>query len=169
MQLSQNLNESLITDFYINHRSWVYSLLCKKLGSTNDAADLTQDTFVSILSINDLSIIVEPRAYLTTIAHRLMVNHVRRSKIEEAFLDAVALLSENETPSPESISISLEALIQIDHILSGLSKNVRYAFLLNHLEGLSHGEIAQRLNVSKASVRKYLAKALDKCISINQA
>jgi RNA polymerase sigma-70 factor (ECF subfamily) len=164
--MSQN---ALIHQMYIQHNSWLHRWLTKKIGSSVDAADLAQDTFISILHKEDLSFIAEPRAYLTTIAHHLMVNHVRRHKIEQAFLNAIALLSESETPSPETIAISLESLVKIDEMLNGLPSKVRQAFLLSHLEGLSHLEIAERLNISKSCVRKYLAKALAQCVIVNQA
>lgn len=157
---------SLITELYQTHNSWLMGWLCKKLGCSFDAADLMQDTFSRILQKDDLADIKEPRAYLTTIAHGLMVNHVRRRDIEAAYLDEIANLPQAEAPSPETINIMIETLTKIDEMLDGLPSKIRNAFLWFQLEGLSHAQIAERLSVSVSSVRQYIAKALLHCITM---
>ena len=67
-----------MTALYESHNLWLTSWLSKKLGCRTDATDLAHDTFLRVLSRQNLQDIVEPRAYLTTIAHGLMVNHLRR-------------------------------------------------------------------------------------------
>lgn len=165
-----NLNatrDSIVTDLYRVHNSWLLGWLRKKLGCSFDAADLMQDTFSKILQKDDLTGIKEPRAYLTTVAHGLMVNHVRRRDIERAYLDALETMPEVEVPSPESLNIMVETLAKIDEMLDGLPDRVRSAFLWCQLEGLSHAEIASRLSISVSSVRQYIAKALLHCLNMN--
>ena len=159
--------DSLITELYQNHNSWLMGWLCKKLGCSFDAADLMQDTFSRVLQKDDLADIKEPRAYLTTIAHGLMVNHVRRRDIEAAYLEEISHLSQAEAPSPETINIMIETLTRIDEMLDGLPSKIRNAFLWFQLEGLSHAQIAERLSVSVSSVRQYIAKALLHCINMS--
>lgn len=163
-----SLQDSLLHDFYISHNAWLFSWLSKKIGSRFDAADLTQDTFVKLMLKDDLAQIAEPRAYITTIAHRLMVNHLRRRKIELACLNAIACLPQSESPSPETLAITIETLVSIDEMLDGLPANVRRAFLWCQLEGISHAAIAARLCVSVSSVRQYISKALLHCIAVRQ-
>lgn len=165
-----NLNatrDSIVTELYRAHNSWLLGWLRKKLGCSFDAADLMQDTFSKILQKDDLTSIKEPRAYLTTVAHGLMINHVRRRDIERAYLDALENMPEVEVPSPESLNIMVETLAKIDEMLDGLPTQVRSAFLWCQLEGLSHAEIASRLSVSVSSVRQYIAKALLHCLNMN--
>jgi RNA polymerase sigma factor (sigma-70 family) len=169
MQPTHALQNSLARDFYINHNSWLYSWLCKKLGSTFDAADLTQDTFLSILLKKDLVSILEPRAYLTKVAHGLMVNHIRRREIERSYLQEISQLPEYHTQSAETRAMALDILIKIDNMLNGLPIKVRSAFLLSQLEGLTYAEIAAELSVSVASVRLYIGKALDHCLAIQES
>lgn len=151
---------------YHSHQSWVYSWLCKKLGSTQDASDLTQDTFVKLLQKTEQISIAEPRAYLTTIAHGLMVNHLRRRDIERALNLALSLHNqENISACPETYFLMLEKLITIDAMLDGLPANVREAFLLHKLDGLGYAEIAENMRLSVSSIKKYIAKALLHCAS----
>jgi RNA polymerase sigma-70 factor (ECF subfamily) len=43
-----------------------------------------------------------PRAYLTTIAQRLLSNHLRRRQIERAYLEALGALPDPVAPPPMS-------------------------------------------------------------------
>jgi RNA polymerase sigma-70 factor (ECF subfamily) len=138
---------------YRAHHGWLHGWLRAKLGNSFDAADLAQDTFVRVL-----------RAYLTTIAKRLLLNHHRRRSVEQAYLEALALMPEALAPSAEQRLIILETLQEIDEMLAGLSLPARQAFLMAQLEGLSHGEIAARLNVSLRTVHRYIAKGFEQCI-----
>jgi RNA polymerase sigma-70 factor (ECF subfamily) len=160
--------DSLISDLYLAHNSWLLNWLRKKLGCSFDAADLMHDTFSKLLQKDDLFSIKEPRAYLTTVAHGLMVNHVRRKDIEKAYLDAIVNMPEIEAPSPEMLNIMVETLSRIDEMLDGLPEKIRTAFLCSQLEGLTHAEIAERLSVSVSSVRQYIAKALLHCLKISE-
>lgn len=154
-----------LADMYANNHRWLVGFLSKKLSCPHSAADIAQDTFVRLLSKTDHVQITEPRAYLTTIANGLMVNHFKRRAIESAYLEALAHIPETATLSPEALSIAIETLVNIDNMLDGLPEKVRMAFLLCQLEGLSHAEIASQLSVSVSSVRKYITRALLHCVA----
>jgi RNA polymerase sigma-19 factor, ECF subfamily len=155
---------SALTALYSDHHGWLLGWLRRKLGSADQAADLAHDTFVRVIAKRDASSIREPRAYLGTIARRVMVDHFRREKLERAYLAALAALPASEEISAERTAIILEALCRIDKLLDGMSVKARKAFLLSQLDGLSYGEIAERLHVSVSSVKKYVAKAIAQCI-----
>src|SRR5690606_20926895 len=150
--MKSSAQNSLLHRFYVNHTAWLYAWLSKKTASRPDAADLTQETFLKLLLNDDLAAVVEPRAYITTIARRLMANHFRRRNIERACLEALAQMPQVQAPSPEALAITIETVIKIDEMLDGLPPKVRRAFLWCQLEGLSHAEIASRLEVSVSSV-----------------
>lgn len=156
-------------ELYISHYRWLVKFLNKKLSCPHSAADIAQDTFVKLLGKSEpLVAISEPRAYLTTIAHGLMVSHIRRRDIERAYFEEIAHLSAEVTPTLEEQAIALEMLIKIDTMLDGLPLKVRRAFIYSQLDGLTHAQIAKTLGVSVASVRQYLAKAITHCIAIRQ-
>lgn len=105
----------------------------------------------------------EPRAFLATIAKGLMFDYFRRAALEQAYLGELLQVPEAEQPSPEEQLLILEDLKSIDRMLGTLSSKARAAFLYNRLDGLSHGEIAERLGVSVSRVRQYLAQAVRQC------
>jgi RNA polymerase sigma-19 factor, ECF subfamily len=152
---------------YSEHQGWLYGWLRKKLGSADNAAELLHDTFLRILSKQRaLESLREPRAYLSTIAHGLVVNHWRRLALEQAYLAALAAQPEPLAPSPEEQQLALDALQQIDRILRGLSPRVREIFLLSQLDGLSYPQIAAQLEVSVNLVQKAMLRAVKHVLTV---
>lgn len=153
-------------ELYSDHHGWLRGWLRKKLGCSDLAADIAHDTFVRILSARDvLAGLNEPRAYLTTTARRLLVDHVRRQRIEQAYLSELALVSQtmDSAPAPEAVLAAIQSLQELVCALGDLSDNAREAFLLHYLDGESQSEVAVRLGVSVRMVQKYLAQALLRC------
>ena len=150
---------------YRDHRGWLLAWLQRSMACRQRAEDLSQDTFVRLLSKHrELASLREPRAYLSTIAHSLLVNHWRRQAIERAYLDALALQPEPHAPSPETTELIIETLLAIDAMLLRLPAKVREAFLLSQLDGLTYAAIATRLQVSERMVKKYMAQAMLQCL-----
>ena len=158
----------LIQRLYQDHQLWLQAWLRRKLGNPTGAADLAQDTFLTLLLKRDLSAILEPRAYLTTIAHGLMVSQLRRNDLEKAYLEALMHIAPTEVPSPETRAMVLQTLIKLDNMLNGLPAHIRNAYLMLQLEGLSYQEISQRLGVSTRTVGSYISKALLHCLLVKQ-
>lgn len=118
-----------------------------------------------IIAARDVPSIREPRAYLTTIAKGLLVNHWRRSAIEQAYWDTLAACPEALSPSPEDHAIILATLQEIDALLDQLPSKVRSAFLMSQLDGLTYVQIGLKLGVSERMVKKYMAQAMLHCLT----
>lgn len=154
-----------LQQLYLEHSGWLNGWLRKRMGCAENAADLAQDTFVRLLAKHrEVPSLREPRAYLSTIAHSLLVNHWRRQAIERAYLEALALQPEPLAPSPETTELIIETLLVIDAMLLRLPAKVREAFLLSQLDGLTYAAIATRLQVSERMVKKYMAQAMLQCL-----
>jgi RNA polymerase sigma-19 factor, ECF subfamily len=149
---------------YSEHHGWLFGWLRKRAENRWDAADIAQDTFVSVITAGTASEIIQPRPFLITIARRLMAHRHRHQLLETSYLEMLAAMPEELAPSPEVLALALEALKQIDDALAGLPPRVREAFLLAHLEELSYAEIAARLKVSTSSVKQYLTRANRQCL-----
>ncbi|ODJ92650.1 sigma-70 family RNA polymerase sigma factor [Pseudomonas viridiflava] len=145
------------------HNAWLTGWLRRRLGCPHSAADLAQDTFIKVLGARDTQQIIEPRAFLTTIARRVLSNHYRRQDLERAYYQALSELPESVAPSEEERAIILETLVELDQLLDGLPGPVRSAFLMSQVDGLSHGEIASALGISIATVKRHLNKAALRC------
>ncbi|GFM66622.1 RNA polymerase sigma factor [Pseudomonas cichorii] len=148
---------------YRDHRSWLLAWLRRNVACPQRAEDLSQDTFVRLLGRDELKTPNEPRAFLAAVAKGLLFDYFRRAALEQAYLNELMLIPESEHPSPQDQLLILEDLKTIDRMLGKLSSKARAAFLYNRLDGLSHGEIAERLGVSVSRVRQYLAQAMRQC------
>jgi len=152
---------------YSDHRAWLQGWLQRRLRCSDDAADLVHDTFIRVLRhrarIDELR---EPRAYLTTIARNLLFNHYQRQSLEQTYREVLAQLPEAQAPSSEQSLLLLEALHEVDAVLSGLPRVTRAAFLLAQIEGLSYDVIAQRLNISVRTVQRHIVRAFQHCILV---
>ena len=161
--ISQPNQRERFARLYSQHHGWLYSWLYKKLGCVQQAEDISHDTFVKLLK-KAPTLLREPRAYLSTVAHGLVVNHWRRRDIEQNYLAALASEPELQACSPEARAIVIETLLQIDNALNGLPSAVREAFLLSQLDGLSYKVIASRLGVCERTIKNYMARAMLHCL-----
>jgi RNA polymerase sigma factor (sigma-70 family) len=154
-----------VGELYVQHHSWVVQLLRRKLGSQEQALDLAQDTFVRILTSENLPLFREPRAYLNTVASRLCGQYFRRQALERAYAQTLAVLEPELSPSPETRLLVLEALDAVGKVLDGLGTKVREIFLLSQLDGLTYPQIAERLDLSINVIQKAMLKAYRHCYS----
>lgn len=152
-----------ICALYSDHYAWLRGWLQKKLGCAAQAADLTHDTFLRLLTATRVESIIEPRAFLTTVAKRVLANHYRRREIERAYLEALAMLPETHAPSPEARAIVLETLVEIDLMLDGLPALAKQVFLLAQVDDLPYAQIARELGISVSTVKRHMLKAARFC------
>jgi len=155
-----------VESLYSDHHGWLRGWLRRKLGCHELAADVAHDTFLKILTLQpSISGLREPRAFLTTLASRLMIDNARHQKIEQAYLAELAIVNESTqfAPAPESVLMAIQALHQFSDALEAMPSKARDAFLLHYIEEYSQPEVAQRLGVSIRMVQKYLAQALIQC------
>lgn len=158
-----------IAGIYSEHHGWLTRWLRGKLQCAEQAADLAQDTFMRLLAAprapaTPLPTLNTPRAYLTTVAQRLLIDHYRRLSLEQAWLETLAQQPELLMQSPEERLLILETLQRLDAMLAGLPCAVRSAFLMAHIDELPYAEIAARLAVSERTVKRYMVQAFEQCI-----
>ncbi|MCK3667759.1 sigma-70 family RNA polymerase sigma factor [Photorhabdus noenieputensis] len=152
--------------FYFEHHDWLYNWLRCKVPCPCHAEDLTQDTFLNVLSSSNLSDIRQPRPFLATVARCLVANYYRRRKTEENYLEYINSTPEMTMPSAESRIATFEQLEKLEITLDKLPVQVKSAFLLAQLQGLRYSQIADQLQVSSSSVKQYLQRAHNKCKKI---
>ncbi|MDR6869333.1 RNA polymerase sigma-70 factor (ECF subfamily) [Bosea sp. BE125] len=116
------------------------------------AADLTQDTFLRVLSSppRDDAAHHNPKAYLYQVSRNLSINHIRRERlVERVELDdeAFAQLAE-PLPSPETIVHDRQRLKLVEAALAELPARTRTAFEMHRLGDHTISEVARELDLS---------------------
>jgi RNA polymerase sigma factor (sigma-70 family) len=154
---------------YGEHHHWLLGWLRRKLDCADQAADLAQDIFLRLIharlrGVADPASLREPRAFLATVADRLVANRHRRLSLERAWADALAGLPEAHWPSPEQQAAARQALRRLDTALDTLPERARRAFLLSQFDGLTYAQIAAELAVTERSIKRYMAQAFEACL-----
>ena len=160
-----------LDSLYSAHRSWLAHWLQRRLGNASEAADLAQDTFARLLAGSTVQpqtpALRSPKAYLATVAKHLLINHLRRHSLEQAWLAALADVPEQHAPSVEQQVEILQALQAVDAMLDGLKPKVRTVFIMAQIEGYPYAEIATQLGIGERSVKRYMAEALTECVLLS--
>ncbi|KAF1049571.1 sigma-70 family RNA polymerase sigma factor [Xylophilus sp.] len=149
-------------DLYTEHHGWIESWLRRQIGCAWAAQDLSHDTFVQVLKAPRLEPgeLREPRAFLVTVARRVLYNHRRRRDLELAWLEALAAFGDALAPSAEERAAVLEALARLDAVLQALPAHARQVFVLSQVDGLSYPCIGKELGLSAVTVRRAMKQAL---------
>lgn len=143
----------------------------RKLGDREAAADVVQDAFVRYLASDfaaeDRQAPASPRFFLWRIVSNLMIDGARRDRRRgiHATLDDVSEHLVDPMPMPDRLLESREDFLLVKRTLDSLPFKCRAALLLNRIEGLTHAQIAERLDVSPSMVSKYIVTALRRCMN----
>lgn len=140
--------------------------LTRRTGDVERAADIAQDTYIRLAAIDPGAAPIEnQRAYIYRIAGNLAVDTMRREGRQAAWLsgDEPDEAIPDPTPSAERTLIGRDRLDRFEEALEALPPKARLALLMFRVDGLSHREIAGRLNVSESMVAKYIGQALRHC------
>lgn len=151
---------------YRTHGPWLRDWLRRRTRCTDRAEDLAQDTFHRLLEKGGELALRDARNFLVVVARRLLIDEARRQSLERDYLRAAAMFQDgcNEL-TPERICGAIRELDSLLDLLSHLPADVRTAFLLRRIDGLNHGEIAERLGISDRTVKRHISKAYVLCCS----
>ncbi|MEK1844523.1 sigma-70 family RNA polymerase sigma factor [Pseudomonas sp. NPDC086112] len=145
------------------HYAWLCTRLRHYLGASPSVEDIAAETFVQLLESPGLTPIREPRALLTTIAHRLIYQLWRRRDLERQHLDQLSPIYPFGGPSPEDLAQFSQTLTRLERTLDRLPGKVRATFLLSRIYGLTYPQIAAELGISLRSVSVYMTRSQALC------
>jgi len=157
---------------YERHHGRVFSIAYRVLGSSADAADLTQEVF---LHLTDRIRGFRGDSSLTSWVYRVTVNLAidarrRKARRPARMLSAVAEESESEPtanrpgtagppPDPSEAVLRAEREEQVRQALDELSPKLRAVVILRYFENLSYDDLADVLQTSIGTVKSRLNRA----------
>ncbi|MAY03678.1 MAG: RNA polymerase subunit sigma-70 [Gammaproteobacteria bacterium] len=132
----------------------------------NDIEDILQETFLLSYTASKQGDIHNPRAYFSTAARNIAINHIRRaeSRLNVSFDD---LIKDDETAEYLNLSSvnkvenefeSEEEFLTLCRAVKTLPPKCRRVFILKKIYGLSLKEIAKELSVTEKAVEKHVTK-----------
>lgn len=144
----------------------VYNLAFRLAGNREEAADLTQETFLRIFRhLGGFA----GRSALKTWIFRIALNHCRE-RLYRRSLETLSLDEEGENEGtlladpargPEELALASDERRRVSEGLARLPHAYREAVILRDLEGLSYDEIAEVLGVRVGTVRSRIARGRD--------
>ncbi|MEQ9262279.1 MAG: sigma-70 family RNA polymerase sigma factor [Owenweeksia sp.] len=128
-----------------------------------DAVALLNDGFLKILlNLDKYDFKKDFFPWISTIMVRTAIDHYRKSKDYKETID-LQLDVYNYTGYGESVVYNdvIEKMeqVEVDNLLHALPKNEKVVFNLFEMEGYAHKEIAEMLNISERSSKRYLQSA----------
>lgn len=152
---------------YLRKRTDLLRFFTLRTGSAATAEDVVQDLFLKISEMETPSDLRSPEAFLYRIGSNLMLDRAKQQRRQVA---------RDHAWSQEGVGEGLEPIAQeppaddavagrqrLERLMAGIDKlppQVATAFRLHKFDGLTHGEVAARLGVSRSSVEKYIMTAL---------
>lgn len=133
-------------------------------GDTDTAADVVQEAYARVLSLQDRGTeVFQPRALLYQTGRNILINLVRRQVAEKRMLDTLALMSATSSPSAERQVSARQQLDQLVQLLENMPRKRRNAFILVRIHGLSYLEAGAHMDISVKAVERHMTRALMDC------
>jgi RNA polymerase sigma-70 factor (ECF subfamily) len=153
-------DENAFQELYENYRNKVFYIAWKLLRSKDNAEDVLQEIFIKIWTHKEkLPDIENFNAYLNTLIRNHIYNCLRKQANEENFILEAAKQDINDS----NLTFDTVLLHELQHKLQSavyqLSPQQKRVFELSRLEGFTHKEIAEMMNISKETVKKHMMEA----------
>ncbi len=145
--------------FYRRHVSLVYAVLLRALGSDEDLENLIQEVFIEAFrGIGKLREADRVKSWLAVVAVNTARDTIKERK-RKRWLHFFEPSKLPETPAPSAETADREAVAAVYRVLDALSVDHRIAFTLRYMNEMELLEIADACHVSRATVKRRLAKA----------
>jgi RNA polymerase sigma-70 factor (ECF subfamily) len=143
------------------HWDQVYGIGLRLTKTPEQAKDLAQDIFLKLWdSRTKLTEVRDFRAYLFVITRNLVRDQIRTKIFHESNREFLTNYFSYNEFSPQELLEQKELGEALNAAIRKLPSRLRQVFNLRRLEGLSHVEIAKRLNITTISSKTYMVRAL---------
>jgi RNA polymerase sigma-70 factor (ECF subfamily) len=142
------------------HYRVIYNMLYRMLGNPEDAADLTQETFLRAYSrLDTFELGRSFLAWIRTIASNLCIDHLRRRGNPTVSLDERLEAGAEQADRAPAIEEQVALAEDSRRVLAAVQKlpeKQRAVLVLRHVEGLKLEEIAEALRMPLGTVKTML-------------
>jgi len=133
----------------------------KYVNDIETAKEIVQDLFVHLYEKREnLDINSSLKSYLFRSTHNRCINYINARKIRTRHADYVMNTADVQENVLEQEVNKTELEQALYNAINQLPPKCRSIFKMNRFEGLSNGEIAERLKLSKRTVETQISKAL---------
>ncbi len=162
---ARNGDQAAFAEIMRRHKTWLYQFIRRYVPDRDDAYDMLQESFVSAWNALSRYDTERPlRAWLRRIALNKCRDRARRLAVRKAALSLFGVSGlwqgDRAMPVAESEPARGSALKRLESAIAALPAQLKEPLILTALEGLSHKEAGDILEISPKAVetRVYRAK-----------
>lgn len=155
----------LIQRTFEQYRGGLQRYLMRRLAHAQNAQDLAQEIYLRLLRVEAIDLVRQPQAYLYRIASHVVYEFRLREEREQKYVtinsEYMAELADSvgDTATDEQWQ-TMSTERELTRLLAQLPPVEQAIVLLQKRDGLSYKEVAEQLNLSVHTVKKYLFRAL---------
>ena len=152
-------NFDAFNEIYRRYWKRLYMYACNILEDQGTSEDVIQDVFSYLYWKRKELFVTNLKSYLFQAVKFQVIHHLRKRKLARNYIDRINTIQFVDQ-TEESVNLKeLEASIK--NFLLELPERCSEIFYLSRYEHLSHREIAERLDISKQTVKNQITKALN--------
>lgn len=149
------------------NRPQLIRFFTSRTGSPAEAEDVVQEIWLHVARA-ETGPVANPLAFLHRVGMNIVLDRVRerqrRARREQDWSD-VAIEQRggeatDDAPSPHDVADGRQRAAQLAAAIDALPPGAGRVFRRHKLDGLSHGEVAAELGISRSAVEKHIAVAL---------
>lgn len=148
----------------------IYELYCKRLygfvlryiKQEADAEEIVQEVFIKIWEARSkIDVFSSFESFIFTIAYNSAISLLRKRVTEKKYLEHLGSLQQIDNGNAIIDEIQFNQLNEkIQSLLNELTPRQKEIFLLSREDGLTHDEIAKKLNISANTVKNHMVTVL---------
>lgn len=149
-------------NIYERYSKRLYWFILRYIKVEVDAEGIVQEVFIKIWEGRDkLDVDASFESYLFTITYNATINLLRKKASEHKYLEHLKSIRQIQKAPDLIDEIQFKELNEkVKTLLNELTPRQKEIFKLSREEGLTHNEIAKKLDVSLNTVKKHMANAL---------
>ena len=146
---------------YESYSKRLYGFVLRFLKQEADAEEIVQEVFIKIWeSRKKIDVYSSFESYIFTIAYNATMSLLRKRMTENKYLEHLKAIQFGNAPDIIGEIQYKELNEKIHSLLNELTPRQKEVFLLSREGGLSHNEIAEKLDISVLTVKKHIANTL---------
>ena len=142
---------------YDTHFDDLRRYLIYRSGDQDLSGDIAQNVFMKVWTKKIEIASGNIKSLLFKMATEEFISHIRRKKVEKEYTESIDLRLIRE---PDNNDDLLEKKVLFQKALNQLPEKQKTALLMSKMQGLTHKEIAEVLNLSQKAIEKRIGLAL---------
>lgn len=155
------MNYTVISDYYLNHRSEICAFVSARIGNEDVAEDVVQTVFERLLCSDKMITGITLPALVYKVARNLIYDYWRHYRHVEEYEHRImkTVSAPNCTEDFEVVYSAKEISEILERGIARLTSRQREVYQLNIYDGLKVSEISKSLNLNYKSMENLLGAA----------